>query len=173
MSADKATVLVEGTAMIDRVRAAMADLVEKVVVVGGEYPGYECWPDEAESAGPLSGIATVLGRADTDRVLVVAVDHAYVRGATLAALLGVDLDLPVIPVDQEGVRQVTCAVYPTSISQLASDELAGGGSVQSLLDRTSFEPVPPEMWVAWGEDGRSWFSIDSPDALAEATRLYL
>jgi len=91
----------------------------------------------------------------------------------LEGLLSVDSDLPVIPVDGEGVRQVTCAVYPTSIAQLASEEVTGGGSLQSLLDRTSFEPVPPEVWQTWGEDGRSWFSVDTLDALAEASRIYL
>jgi molybdopterin-guanine dinucleotide biosynthesis protein A len=173
MGADKATVVVDGIAMIDRVRDAMADLVERVVVLGGEYPGFECWPDVVEPAGPLSGLATALGRAETDRVLVVAVDHAFVRATTLEGLLSVDSDLPVIPVDGEGVRQVTCAVYPTSIAQLASEEVTGGGSLQSLLDRTSFEPVPPEVWQTWGEDGRSWFSVDTLDALAEASRIYL
>lgn len=173
MGADKAMVEVGGTTMISRVHAAMADLVEQVVVVGAEYPGFECWPDEVEPAGPLSGIATVLGRAGADRVLVVAVDNALARSQTLEGLLSIESDLPVIPVDGAGVRQVTCAVYPSAIAELASQEVRDGGSLQSLLDRTSFEPVPPEMWQIWGEDGRSWFSIDTPEALSEAARLYL
>lgn len=142
------------------------------VVLGTPRPGVETWPDEVDSAGPLSGLATVLERADARRVLIVAVDHALVRSQTLAGLLAISSNQAVIPVDHHGVRQVTCAVYPTSLASLAIEELTGGGSIQSLVDRAGFEPVTPDIWEGWGEDGRSWFSIDTPDALADALRLY-
>jgi hypothetical protein len=50
-------------------------------------------------------------------------------------------------------------VYPTGLLEVASDELAGGGSLQSLLDRSAFDPVTE--WRSWGEDGRSWYSVDT------------
>ena len=75
-------------------------------------------------------------------------------------------------VDAAGVRQVTCAVYPTAIADQASEETEGGGSIQSLLDRVALHPVTPDIWSGWGEDGRSWFSVDSPETLAEATERF-
>ena len=47
--------------------------------------------------------------------------------------------------------------------QEIADELEGGGSIQSRLDRVSFDPVVTQEWEGWGEDGRSWFSADSSD----------
>jgi hypothetical protein len=50
---------------------------------------------------------------------------------------------------------------------LAASELEGGGSIQSLLDMSGFRPVVEEEWRGWGEDGRSWFSIDEPANIEE------
>jgi hypothetical protein len=53
------------------------------------------------------------------------------------------------------------------------EEAEADGSIQSLLDRVSFRAVTPETWVPWGEDGRSWFSVDTPEALAEGIRRFI
>jgi molybdopterin-guanine dinucleotide biosynthesis protein A len=102
-----------------------------------------------------------------DRALVVAVDNAFVRPETLRRLVSIDSDLPVVPVDDEGMRQVTCAVFPKQIAVQAVEEAEAGGSVQTLLDRVSFLPVTPDQWGKWGEDGRSWFSVDTPQTLEQ------
>jgi molybdopterin-guanine dinucleotide biosynthesis protein A len=169
MAPDKANVEIDGKTMLDRVAAALGQVCRQVVVLGESRAGYENWPDDIDSPGPLAGIATALNRARQDRVLVVAVDNAFVRAETLIQLVAVESELPVVPVDAAGVRQVTCAVYPTAIADQASEEAEGGGSIQSLLDRVALHPVTPDIWSGWGEDGRSWFSVDSPEALAEAT----
>jgi molybdopterin-guanine dinucleotide biosynthesis protein A len=107
-------------------------------------------------------VATALGRMTEDRALIVAVDNAFVRAETLTRLAALESALPVVPVDDDGVRQVTCAIYPKTIADVAIEEAEGGGSIQTLLDRVSFLPVTPEIWTGWGEDGRSWFSVDTP-----------
>jgi molybdopterin-guanine dinucleotide biosynthesis protein A len=107
-----------------------------------------------------------------DRVLVVAVDNGFVNADTLRHLAAVESDLPVVPVDVDGVRQVTCAVYPKGIADIASEEATAGGSIQTLLDRVSFLPVTPEVWSGWGEDGRSWFSVDTPGDLETGLRRF-
>jgi len=164
----KADVLVGGTSMLRRVELALTPVVERIVILGPDRDGWECWPDSVHAEGPLAGIATALSRAESDRVLVVAVDHPFVRSDFLHRMLAIESDLPVVPVDETGVRQVTCAVYPESIASAAVEESNAGGSIQTLLDRVSFRPVAPEEWRRWGEDGRSWFSIDSKSALTEA-----
>jgi molybdopterin-guanine dinucleotide biosynthesis protein A len=100
-----------------------------------------------------------------DRALVVAVDNAFVSPETLRRLVSIESDLPVVPVDDEGVRQVTCAVFPKQIAGQAVEEAEAGGSIQTLLDRVSFLPVTPDLWRQWHEDGRSWYSVDTPEAL--------
>jgi molybdopterin-guanine dinucleotide biosynthesis protein A len=167
MGRDKADVLVGGSSMLDMVGSALDEVADRVVVLGPDRPGWECWPDSVHAEGPLAGIATALGRADHRQVLVVAVDQPFVRPATLEAMVGLASELPVVPVDHDGVRQVTCALYPVVIAEQAIEEARAGGSIQSLLDRVSFRPVTPEEWTAWGEDGRSWYSADDPPRLAE------
>jgi molybdopterin-guanine dinucleotide biosynthesis protein A len=165
MGVDKADVAVAGRSLLDRVASALAEVADRVVVLGGEREGYESWPDQTPGTGPLAGLATALGRMIEDRALLVAVDNAFVRAETLRRLASVDSELPVVPVDEEGVRQVTCAVFPKQIAAQAVEEAGSGGSIQTLLDRVSFFPVTPDQWGQWGEDGRSWFSVDTPEAL--------
>lgn len=166
MGRDKADVAIAGDTMLDRVADAMGRAVGRTVLLGPDRPGWECWPDAFHAQGPLAGVATALTRTTSDRILLVAVDQPFLRTETLAYLLATDSEIPVVPVDRRGTRQVTCAVYPVSITDAAADEATVGGSIQTLLDRVSFTPIPPDVWQGWGEDGRSWFSVDDEDALA-------
>ncbi|HUG08677.1 MAG TPA: molybdenum cofactor guanylyltransferase [Acidimicrobiia bacterium] len=173
MGRDKADVAVAGRPMLDRVAEALAAVSDRVVVLGSDRAGWECWPDSVHAQGPLAGIATALSRADTARIVAVAVDHPFVTSRLLEHLVAVESDLPVVPVDESGVRQVTCAVYPADIAAAARDEATSGGSIQTLLDRVSFRPVAPDEWKQWGEDGRSWFSVDDEEALQRGVETFL
>lgn len=172
MGQEKADVLVRDSTMLEMVGAALKTATSQVIVLGPHRDGWECWPDSVHVNGPLAGIATALRRTDRDLVAVVAVDHPFVRAHTLKRLLDRANRLAVVPVDDHGVRQVTCAVYPRSIGQAAVEEAQSGGSIQSLLDRVAFDAVVPAEWEPWGEDGRSWFSVDSQEALEEALSLF-
>jgi molybdopterin-guanine dinucleotide biosynthesis protein A len=167
MGTDKADVVVGGETMLERVARAMRETTGRVVLLGSDRAGWECWPDSVHAAGPLAGIITALNRMTSTRALVVAVDQPFVDPVTLRELVAIESDLPVVPVDASGVRQVTCAVYPRGIAEAATEEASLGGSIQTVLDRVSFRPVAPDEWQTWGEDGRSWFSADTPAALAE------
>jgi molybdopterin-guanine dinucleotide biosynthesis protein A len=173
MGAAKAGVEVKGQTMLHRVSSALGEFLPHVVVLGAEREGLECWPDLVPARGPLAGIVTALSRMEDDQVLVVAVDQPFVRSQTLAMLGAFNERIPVVPVDGEGVRQVTCAVYPKAIAEAAIEEAENDGSIQSLLDRVSFQAVTPEIWELWGEDGRSWFSVDTLGALEEGIRRFL
>ncbi len=172
MGVDKAGYEIAGKTMLQRVTDALTPVATGIALLGTEHAGYECWPDQVAASGPLAGITTALRRSPYPRVLLVAVDNAFVRTETLAHLAETPGDLPVVPVDEHGVRQVTCAVYPTSIAEQAFEEALSGGSIQSLLDRVSFYPVTPPIWKEWAEDGRSWFSADTPEAVDRGLALY-
>ncbi|HEU4917901.1 MAG TPA: molybdenum cofactor guanylyltransferase [Acidimicrobiia bacterium] len=172
MGKDKAEVEVSGVSFLDRVATSLGVVADHVVVLGAGRAGYETWPDQVSGSGPLAGVATALGRMEEDRVLVVAVDNVFVRPETLTHLTTIVSDLPVVPVDRAGVRQVTCAVYPRQVAGVAREEAESGGSIQTMLDRVSFLPVTPDEWEEWGEDGRSWFSADTSQALDEGLRRF-
>ena len=171
MGRDKALVEVAGEAMVHRVAAALEPVSDSLLVVGRPAPlaDLPAISDEVEGpVGPLAGLAAAMGAALSSggplaAVVAVAVDQPFVRQATLQELVFHYQGRAVVPVDQE-VRQVMCAVYPASWAAAARRELSDGGSVQTLLDRMPHHPVASEEWTAWGEDGRSWFSVDD-DAL--------
>ncbi|HEY6629653.1 MAG TPA: molybdenum cofactor guanylyltransferase [Acidimicrobiia bacterium] len=173
MGMDKAEVEVDGQTMLQRVASALQAFLPHVVLLGADREGMECWPDDLPARGPLGGIASALSRMEDDHLLVVAVDQPFVRTETLARLGDLKSEMTVVPVDALGVRQVTCAVYPKSIAEVAMEEAQAEGSMQSLLDRVSFQAVTPETWASWGEDGRSWFSVDTPASLEEGIRRFL
>ncbi len=170
MGRDKALVPVGGVPMVERVAAALRQAATDVVVVGreGELAGIRCVADRVDGGrGPLAGLATALAIAGDRPVLLVAVDQPLVRPATLRRLAArVGTGRALVPI-ADGARQVTCAAYPAAWAGDAAREVATG-SVQSLLDRLPFDAVPEEEWRAWGEDGRSWLSVDSPADVARA-----
>jgi molybdopterin-guanine dinucleotide biosynthesis protein A len=166
MGSDKALVDLNGRPMFRWVAAALEAADCRVVVAGGrqlnDLPGY---PDLAGSVvGPLAGLLSTSRIAANASVVLAATDHPLLRSETVAALL--DLEAPiVVPVD-DGIAQVTCAVYRPV--QIGGDMLAEADSIQDLITRVPARRVAPAEWRTWGEDGRSWFSVDTPDALAVA-----
>ncbi len=175
MGADKALVEVEGTPMIRRVAQVVALVAGEVVAVGrpGNFEGLRGIPDPPGGVGgPLAGLVAALGEAAGRYVLLVAVDQPFLRSETCRQLLArSDPAAAVVPLDG-GTRQVTCAVYPPDWAADAAREAEAGGSIQSLLDRLPFHAVTEDEWRAWDEDGRSWFSADSPQDLATGLRRF-
>jgi len=134
----------------------------------GTLAGTECVPDDhPDRRGPMAGLATALRRGDGRPVLLVAVDQPWVRVDTLTALLELAGPLHAVVPISGGARQVTCAVYPGSWTERATAEVADDGNIQSLLDDLLHRPIEEPEWRLWGEDGRSWFSIDTEEAIQE------
>jgi molybdopterin-guanine dinucleotide biosynthesis protein A len=177
MGRDKALVDVAGRPMLDWVVDALGATVSEVVVSGEPRAP---WADRLRfvedtgdpKRGPLAGIVAVMEQTGPDALLlVVGVDQPWVRPVTLAEIAGRFTGLPVVPVP-DGVRQTTCAVYPANELLVATRELNAGGSIQSMLDRTAFDPFTEADLASCGEDGRSWFSVNTPVDLAEGLDRY-
>lgn len=166
MGRDKALIEVGGRSMIEWVAEALGGACEQVVVSGRpDGHGYPTLPDPyGTHRGPLAGLVAALEAFPGRALALVAVDQPWVRSGTVEELGGLMDDLAVVPVEG-GVRQTTCAVYPPGLAEVARTELGGSGSLQSLLDVTAFVPVVD--WRDWGEDGRSWYSADTPEAVTQ------
>ena len=170
MGRDKALVEVGGRPMAEWVVDRMRSVTEDLVVVGrsGSLAGLSCVPDDRPfRRGPLAGLATALRLADGRPVLLVAVDQPWVRVETLDALLEQAGPIHAVVPMAGDARQVTCAVYPASWAERATAEDAAEGSIQSLLDDLPYRAVEQSEWQTWGEDGRSWLSVDTEESLQE------
>ncbi len=168
MGFDKAMAPVGGVTMLEAVVKAVDPIGDVVVVGRSAAPdGLTAIPDRRQDArGPLTGLETVLTLEPDRTVVLVAVDHPFVRTTTLNCLLELEGDA-VVPVDA-GWQQVTCSIYRPAFLEAASDVLnEGGRSIIAALDHVNTRLVDETEWRPWGEDGRSWFSVDSLDRLHE------
>ena len=167
MGEDKALVEVAGRSMSTWVSQAVAAALPadaQSLTLGNTPLNGLPHVEDHPGVGPLSGLAAVADfcaqyNLTPDAVLLIAVDHPWIRSETLQALIGRYQGLTVVPV-HHGVRQVTCAVYPMSFVAAASQGAADGIGFQTLLDDMEVDEVSQDIWTDWGEDGRSWFSVD-------------
>ena len=151
--------------------AAVSQVVSEVLVVGREEAGTApAVPDALPGGrGPSAGIVTALMTSEGRPIVAVGVDQPWVRPNTLDALLSVRPQ-PAVPLDHQ--YQVTCAAYPaSSLSRLAATAREKR-SLQPEVPLLGGTVIHPERWLSWGEDGRSWFSVDTLEDLQEGLRRY-
>ncbi len=67
---------------------------------------------------------------------------------------------------------MTCAILSLSLMRRAADLAEGGGGLQTLLDTAAVDDVPEADWRRWGEDGRSWFSVDTPEDVDRGLEMF-
>lgn len=171
MGADKAGVRVAGKSMLEMVAAALEEAGCEVVAVGKAQPTADVRtvPDDgAAELGPAAGLATALRLAGGRPVFLVATDQPLLQAGTVRSLLAID-GTAVVPIDN-GVRQATCGVYRAGCEAPLRRLRSQGASppLQRLLDAVGAREVGLDEWAAWGEDGRSWWSLDRPEDVAEA-----
>ncbi len=179
MGENKAMVEIAGhpmsTWVFRAVEAAVSDSTAIVALGNTMISGVPSLNDRPGD-GPLSGLAAVADIVEhlnvpPRAVLVVAVDHPWVRQGTLRGLVKRFDERAVIPIHHR-VRQVTCAVYPISFVVVAAQGAMAGKGFQTLLERVEIDEVEPEVWAGWGEDGRSWFSVDTPGDIERGSQKY-
>ncbi len=173
MGRDKALVEFRGKPMVDHVVSAIAAAGLEVLVVGrvGPVAGVAAIPDIGDiGGGPAVGLLTAFRHIETNDLLLVAVDQPQIRPETITALLAQPGDA-VIPV-ADGHPQVTCALYRRESHQALEADLASGQTkLRRILDHLDTTYVDEPTWSAWGEDGRSWMSLDTPQAVRDAEAL--
>jgi len=173
MGTDKALLRVSGRRMLDIVVEAAAEVGEPLII-GRSIAGQPVTmiPDlRPGRLGPLAGLETALTWALDRDVALVAVDQPFLRPATLKALLALPGDA-VVPVAGDRM-QVTCAVYRSPcLARVGSILDEDRRSLHQLVGEVSTHLVDEAAWRAWGEDGRSWFSVDTPERLDEGLARY-
>lgn len=173
MGSDKALVEFRGAPMLDQVAGALHAAQLDVLVVGRENSpsGDAVVPDVVGlGGGPAVGLATAFRHVDKGDLFVVAVDQPLLQTATITHLLSLPGEA-VVPI-ANGHPQVTCALYRRSCQEPLERMLAAGQSkLRHLLTVVAASQVHETEWSAWGEDGRSWLSLDTPEAVKNAEAL--
>jgi len=173
MGSDKALVEFRNRPMIQQVSAALTTAGLDVLVVGRKSAtvGPPAIPDTPGwGGGPAVGLLTAFEHLEAPAVFLVAVDQPLLRPETIINLLSLPGDA-VVP-SADGHPQVTCALYRQSCHEPLRRLLQSGVSkLRRLLEVIDTTSVSPETWQGWGEDGRSWMSLDTPEAVREAEAL--
>lgn len=173
MGRDKALVELRRRPMIDHVSQALKTAGLEVLVVGRDNApnGLTAVSDIADfGGGPAVGLLTAFDHLDMDDVFLVAVDQPLLQPTTIQRLLEIPGDA-VVP-QASGHPQVTCALYRRKCHRPLAELLASGRmKLRHLLTVIETTSVDEELWSTWGEDGRSWLSLDTPQAVLDAEAL--
>lgn len=173
MGQDKAWIELDGEPLIKRVADVLAQVADEVIVVANEprYAslGLRVVKDRYPNGGALGGIATGVGAAAHDTVLVAACDMPFLSPAVWQLLLGHagegDVVIPRIGGEYETLHALyTKACLPHMARALAEDRLrviAFFDQVRVLaIDEPELRAVDPGL--------RSFTNVNTPEELASA-----
>ena len=171
MGTDKAMALLAGRPLILHVATALNAAGCDAIAIGRTAAPGElvALPDDVPgSSGPAAGLVTALRLAGDRPVFLAAADQPLLRPSTVRRLLALPGDA--VAPEAGGTRQTTCAVYRSGCLEPLLEIMTRdrSPSLQALLDIVDTRQVDRTEWTAWGEDGRSWWSLDTPSDLAEA-----
>ena len=140
MGRDKATVVVDGRTMRARVRAALAEVSDELVQLGGPPDDEDGVIDDAGD-GPFVAVLALLGSGRGDRYVVAAVDQPRLDAPTLRRLLDVDLAADgAVCFDGE---PLPCVILAGARARIAALVAQGERRVRALATKT-VSPSPHE-----------------------------
>ncbi|HET6230869.1 MAG TPA: molybdenum cofactor guanylyltransferase [Longimicrobiaceae bacterium] len=180
----KALAEVGGVVIVERVRRALAQVADTVVLVANEPEPFAhlhlpARPDWRPGEGPLAGVQTALRWAvDAGRpgALCVACDLPFVPPALLAHLAeiayatGADVVIP----ESEGRRGIEplCAYYSAACLPTVDDMLSGDERrLLALLDRVRTVRVPADEVRTFGAPDVIFLNVNTPADHARARKI--
>ena len=176
MGQDKAWIELDGEPLITRVADVLALVADEVIVVAND-PRYESLGlrvvrDRYPEGGALGGIATGVGAATHDTVLVAACDMPFLDAAVWRVLLAhggeADVVIPRIGGEYETLHALyTKACLPHMARSLAENRLR----VISFFDRVRVLAVDEPELRAVDATLRAFTNVNTPEELASALGL--
>jgi molybdenum cofactor guanylyltransferase len=168
--ADKASLVVGGSRIIERQLAALSTLTDDIRIVSNDPDRYAALgvrviPDRIPNAGPLGGIHAALVDAVHHAVIVMACDLPFVPPALLEALVETfesagEVDA-VVPRSARGLEPL-CALYAARCAELARQRLERGDlAVRGLLEDVNYAELRTEVLAACGGE-TVFLNINTP-----------
>jgi molybdenum cofactor guanylyltransferase len=171
LSETKATTPLAGRPLIAYPLEAMEKAGIEVVVVAKRDTrlpelAVPVWYERDEPAHPALGIATVLQRAPTDSVLVVACDMPFVTTELLAHLAS--LPYPLALPSAGGRLHPLLGVYARGLATSFAFSLNKGQSLQQTVADLSPHLIDESELEQFGKAGRLLFNVNTPEDLERA-----
>ena len=177
MGADKAVLPVGELSLIQRVVAALREVVDELLLVGATDSRYAGLGDGSvddlvPDAGPLAGIYSALTAMRNSLCLVVACDMPFLNIDLLRYMLlestGWDV---VVPRRAEGLEPLH-AVYASSCLKPIKQMLAEGSLCPlDLFPRVRVRYLEGRELASLDPDGSSFINVNRPSELALAARM--
>ncbi|MCA1831503.1 MAG: molybdenum cofactor guanylyltransferase [Actinobacteria bacterium] len=176
MGQDKAWIELDGEPLIARVAGVLATVADEVLVVANdpkfERLGLRVVPDKWPDGGALGGIATGVGAAAHDTVLVAACDMPFLSAEVWRLLLEhageADVVIPKIGGELETLHALYAkACVPHMARAIAENRLR----VISFFDAVTVKAIEePELRVV-DPTLRAFTNVNTPEELASALAL--
>jgi molybdopterin-guanine dinucleotide biosynthesis protein A len=176
MGRDKAWLDVgDGRAIVQRVIDVLSEVADDVLIVANDERyrtlGPRVVPDRFVDGGVLGGIATGVGAARHERVLVAACDMPFLRPEVFRLLVdrseGADVVVPRVGDDLETLH----ALYTKACLAPMERALAAGKMrVISFFDDVRVREIGADELRAVDPELRSFTNVNTPEELAAAAR---
>ena len=173
MGQDKAWIELAGRPLIARVAAVLGEVADEVIVVANDERyaslGLRVVPDRFPEGGALGGIATGVGAATHDCVLVAACDMPFLSVAVWRVLLDHRDEADVVIPRVGGELETMHALYTRAcVSPMERALAAGKMRIISFFDEVRVREVAePELRGA-DPTLRAFTNVNTPEELASA-----
>ncbi len=176
MGADKAFVMLQGRALLERALDLARSIGDRVAIVGdsGKYAQFApIVEDVFPGCGPLGGIHAALRSSPTDLNLILAVDLPFVPAALLQYLVSKAVESPAalvtVPQTSQG-RQPLCAIYRREFADRAEESLRSGRyKIDALFDKECTRVITETELRSAGFSSDVFRNLNSVDDLKEAS----
>jgi molybdopterin-guanine dinucleotide biosynthesis protein A len=181
MGREKATIVLGGRTLLQRVIDAAAEVADETVVVcapGRPLPAIEVHgslrltTDEVGGQGPLAGILAGLAVATGEVALLLACDQPFVRPALLRLLVAQAAEASAVIPLLDGQPQHLCAALRVDAAPTLREAYEGGSrAAAAISDLPGTRLLDPAAWRAVDADGVSFAGANTPEELARLETL--
>jgi molybdopterin-guanine dinucleotide biosynthesis protein A len=157
---DKSALLLDGRAILDHQIAALAPVVDEVLIVGGPRATIH---DIVPGCGPLGGLHAALTAAHGGAVLIVACDMPYLSTPFLTYLLSFATEADIVVPRSERGYHPLCAVYTRACLEPVAARLADRRlKMRELVDSLRTRVVPVDEIRQFGDPDRLLANVNTP-----------